>query len=90
MQQSALSECSDASRKFNCKSSCSKYIVKLKLAVQEHCHAVKHGQNELKIVVITDKIKRRLARWSRQVKSDPEYHNLKLEQQKPQKTNVSQ
>ena len=67
MQQSALSESSDASRKSNCKNSCSKYIVKLKLAVQEHCHAVKHGQNELKIVVIADKIKRRLARWSRQV-----------------------
>ena len=84
MQQSALSESLDASWKSDYKSSCSKYIVKLKLAVQEHCHA------ELKIVVITDKIKRRLARWSRQVKSDPEYHNLKLEQQKPQKTNVSQ
>ena len=50
----------------------------------------KHCQNELKIVVITDKIRQRLARWSKHVKSDPEYHNLKLEQQKPQKTNVSQ
>ena len=58
VQQSALSESSDASRKSDYKNSCSKYIVKLKLAVKEHCHAVKHSQNELKSLLLQIKLSR--------------------------------